>query len=240
MSFTQKLDARLKQAELPASQCLFSGAVDDSGLGCDTIVVLAHGAGANMEHGFMAQMAERLGSEKSDEHDGEQAIGVLRFNFPYMRSNAIDGKRRPPDRAPKLIKDFSLLIQTVREVYQPKRLIVMGKSMGGRMAAMLGAEQAIDGVICLGYPFVPPKGGEPRLEPIAECRSPLLVIQGERDKFGAKGQVESWLAPFNAKLEWLTDGDHSFLPRKSSGTTQSANLDRAVSQSIQFIRGLDA
>ena len=231
MSFTQKLDARLKQAELPASQCLFSGAVDDSGLGCDTLVVLAHGAGANMAHDFMVQMAERLAG---------QGLGVIRFNFPYMRNNAIDGKRRPPDRAPKLIKDFSLLIETVREVYQPKCLIVMGKSMGGRMAAMLGAEQALDGVICLGYPFVPPKGGEPRLEPIAECRAPLLVIQGERDKFGAKGQVEPWLAPFNAKLEWLTDGDHSFLPRKSSGTTQSANLDRAVSHSIQFIRGLDA
>ncbi|QYK11919.1 alpha/beta fold hydrolase [Shewanella rhizosphaerae] len=240
MSFTQSLNERLEAAELPASQCLFSGPLDDNALACDTLVVLAHGAGANMEHEFMTQMAERLGSRNSGEHDGKQAIAVLRFNFPYMRSNAIDGKRRPPDRAPKLIKDFSLLIETVREVYKPKRLVVMGKSMGGRMAAILAGEQAVDGVICLGYPFVPPKGGEPRLEPVAECQAPLLVIQGERDKFGAKGQVEPWLAPFKAKLQWLTDGDHSFLPRKSSGTTQSANLDLAVSHSIQFIRGLDA
>ncbi|QYJ91112.1 alpha/beta fold hydrolase [Shewanella halotolerans] len=231
MSFTQRLNARLEAAELPASQCLFSGPLDDNALACDTLVLLAHGAGANMAHDFMTQMAERLAA---------QGLGVIRFNFPYMRSNAIDGKRRPPDRAPKLIKDFSLLIETVREVYKPKHLIVMGKSMGGRMAAILAGEQAVDGVICLGYPFVPPKGGEPRLEPIAECQAPLLVIQGERDKFGAKGQVEPWLAPFNAKLQWLTDGDHSFLPRKSSGTTQSANLDLAVSHSIKFIRGLDA
>ncbi|QYJ96674.1 alpha/beta fold hydrolase [Shewanella alkalitolerans] len=231
MSFTQKLNARLEAAELPASRCLFSGPLDDNALACDTLVVLAHGAGANMAHDFMAQMAERLAG---------QGLGVIRFNFPYMRSNAIDGKRRPPDRAPKLIKDFSLLLETVREVYKPKCLIVMGKSMGGRMAAILAGEQAVDGVICLGYPFVPPKGGEPRLEPIAECQAPLLVIQGERDKFGAKGQVEPWLAPFKVKLVWLADGDHSFLPRKSSGTTQSANLDLAVSHSIQFIRGLDA
>ncbi|MCG9712065.1 alpha/beta fold hydrolase [Shewanella insulae] len=231
MSFTQRLNARLEAAELPGSQCLFSGSVDDDALACDTLVVLAHGAGANMEHDFMTQMAERLAG---------QGLGVIRFNFPYMRNNALDGKRRPPDRAPKLIKDFSLLLETVREVYRPKRLIVMGKSMGGRMAAILAGQQEVDGVICLGYPFVPPKGGEPRLEPIAECQAPILVIQGERDKFGAKGQVEPWLEPYGAKLAWLADGDHSFLPRKSSGTTQSANLDLAVSHSIQFIRGLDA
>ncbi|WP_428617974.1 alpha/beta fold hydrolase [Shewanella sp.] len=231
MSFTQVLNERLGAAELPPSQCLFSGPIKAQQLQSDTLVVLAHGAGANMEHDFMVQMAAKL---------AEQGVAVVRFNFPYMRNNAIDGKRRPPDRAPKLLKDFSVHLDTLRQVYQPKRLVVMGKSMGGRMAAILGAEMPLDGVICLGYPFVPLKGGDPRLEPIAECQAPLLILQGERDKFGAKGQVEPWLASYSAKLEWLADGDHSFQPRKSSGTSLGANLDLAVSHSIHFIRGLDA
>lgn len=89
MSFTQRLNARLEAAELPASQCLFSGPLDDNALACDTLVVLAHGAGANMEHEFMTQMAKRLSAGNGGASDAEQAIGVLRFNFPYMRSNEI-------------------------------------------------------------------------------------------------------------------------------------------------------
>ncbi|MCE9679142.1 alpha/beta fold hydrolase [Shewanella sp. AS1] len=197
----------------------------------DTLILLAHGAGADMHHDFMQDMAKSLGA---------QGLNVVRFNFPYMRCNALDGKRRPPDRAPKLLLDFKLHITDLNERFRPKRLILMGKSMGGRMAAMLGHDTQLDGVICLGYPFIALKGGEPRLEPIAQCHAPLLVIQGERDKFGGKGLVDTWLAPFNAELKWLTDGDHSFVPRKSSGTTQAANLALAVSYSDNFVRSLHA
>nr|WP_239473328.1 alpha/beta fold hydrolase [Shewanella algidipiscicola] len=216
---------------LPSSECWLSGPVASKGTDIDTLILLAHGAGANMAHPFMADLAAGLSAT---------GMSVVRFNFPYMRNNAIDGKRRPPDRAPKLLNDFKLHIEAIRKLYRPRQLILMGKSMGGRMAAMVSSEVAVDAVICLGYPFVPPKGGDPRLEPIALCPAPLLVIQGERDKFGAKGQVEPWLAPYSAQLLWLSDGDHSFAPRKSSGTTQAANLQQAISYSVSFIRGLHA
>ncbi|WP_434086714.1 alpha/beta fold hydrolase [Shewanella mesophila] len=219
-------------SELPQSECLIEGPLTKPELDqLDTLVLLAHGAGANMKHDFMTEMAGGLAAN---------GVSVVRFNFPYMRKNAIDGKRRPPDRAPKLLMDFNLHIAAIREQFKPAKLILMGKSMGGRMAAMVASETGVDGVICLGYPFVPPKGGEPRLEPIANCKAPLLVIQGERDKFGAKGEVDIWLAPYSAQLKWLTDGDHSFIPRKSSGTTQAANLELAISHSVRFIRGLNA
>lgn len=224
--------SQMQSAELPVSHCIFQGPIAVTQTdGLDILVLLAHGAGANMEHPFMADMANGLTAK---------GVSVVRFNFPYMRRNAIDAKRRPPDRAPTLLVDFNLHIQAICEQFKPKRLILMGKSMGGRMAATVAEETRVDGVICLGYPFVPLKGSEPRVEPIAKCKAPLIVIQGERDKFGGKGEVETWLAPYSAQLKWLTDGDHSFVPRKSSGTTQAANLALAISHSVDFIRGLNA
>ncbi|WP_295033722.1 alpha/beta fold hydrolase [Shewanella sp.] len=223
------IKAPLETEELLESECVLDGTPHE------TLIIFAHGAGASMHSDFMQDMVRGL-LAKGAEH----GIGVLRFNFPFMRANALDGKRRPPDRAPKILKDFNIHIKAIKQEYAPKRIILMGKSMGGRMAAMLAADTAVDGVICLGYPFIPLKGGEPRLAPIEACQVPLCVIQGERDKFGGKGQVELWSVMEKVRLHWLTDGDHSFKPRKSSGTSIEANLNAAIAYSIDFIRGLDA
>lgn len=220
----------LVKASLEAQELLQSECVTQGELG-ETIVIFTHGAGANMQSDFMVEMAKGLSNA---------GFGVIRFNFPYMRANAIDGKRRPPDRAPKLIKDFNLHIEAIKAEYASKRIILMGKSMGGRMAAIVAQDTHVDGVICLGYPFIPLKGGEPRLEPIENSKAPICVIQGERDKFGGRGLVDTWPVMSKVSLHWLTDGDHSFAPRKSSGTTQDANLATAITHSIDFIRGLDA
>ncbi len=217
--------ASLEAQALLQSECVIEGELSG------TIIIFTHGAGANMQSDFMVEMAKGLSNA---------GFGVIRFNFPYMRANAIDGKRRPPDRAPKLINDFNLHIEAIKAEYSPKRIILMGKSMGGRMAAIVAADTDVDGVICLGYPFIPLKGGEPRLEPIEKSMAPVCVIQGERDKFGGKGLVDTWPVMNKVSLHWLTDGDHSFAPRKSSGTTQEANLAAAITHSIDFIRGLDA
>ncbi|QFU23892.1 alpha/beta fold hydrolase [Shewanella eurypsychrophilus] len=219
----------LEVEELLESECILDGAPSD------TLVILTHGAGANMRSEFMQDLAAGLVNRGA-----EHGIGVLRFNFPYMRANVLDGKRRPPDRAPKILKDFNIHITAIKRQYSPRKIILMGKSMGGRMSAIVAAETLVDGVICLGYPFIPLKGGEPRLAPIEESLAPICVIQGERDKFGCKGQVELWPVMNKTRLHWLVDGDHSFKPRKSSGTTQEANLNQAISHSINFIRSLDA
>ncbi|GIU28761.1 alpha/beta fold hydrolase [Shewanella schlegeliana] len=215
--------AELKQEELAfdAQQYL----VDCVDKDCDTLIILAHGAGANMCHEFMADMANALSVDAT----------VVRFNFPYMRANAIDGKRRPPDRAPKLIADYALQLSILKQQFKPKKVYLVGKSMGGRMSAILAESLKVDGVVCLGYPFIPLSGGEPRLEPIEKCLVPLMVIQGERDKFGHKGLVDTWPVMKSVQLHWLTDGDHSFKPRKSSGATLEANLGQAVSLIKDFI-----
>lgn len=215
----------LEAQDLLESECILDG--DKT----ETLVIFTHGAGANMRSCFMDRMAKGL---------SQANIGVVRFNFSYMRANEIDGKRRPPDRAPKLLKDFNLHIEAIKEKFTPKRIFLMGKSMGGRMAAIVAEDTSVAGVICLGYPFIPLKGGEPRLAPIELSKAPLCVIQGERDKFGGRELVESWPIMNNTQLYWLADGDHSFVPRKSSGTTEDTNLDTAISYCIKFIRGQDA
>ena len=214
-----------------------------------TLVVFAHGAGANMHSDFMQQMSEKL---------TQTGVQVLRFNFLYMQANMQDGKRRPPDRAPKLLNYYQqVLVDVVGKINDgsliTENIILMGKSMGGRMSAMLmtpelseiakveihpafeQVKQRIKGVVCLGYPFVPLKGGEPRLSPINDASVPVLVLQGERDKFGGKAEIPNWPIQEAVSLGWITDGDHSFKPRKSSGTTIEANLDDCVEQCRQFI-----
>ncbi|WP_299803922.1 alpha/beta fold hydrolase [uncultured Shewanella sp.] len=207
---------------------MIDGANGKDTLSChaDTLIVLTHGAGANMQHDFMSVMAKGLSFSAT----------VARFNFPYMRANAIDGKRRPPDRAPKLIADYALQLAILRLQFKPKKVYLVGKSMGGRMSAILAESLSVDGVICLGYPFIPLSGGEPRLEPIEKCTAPMMVIQGERDKFGHQGLVETWPVMNKVQLHWLTDGDHSFKPRKSSGTTLEANLGEAIALIKAFIK----
>lgn len=198
----------------------------------DTLVVFAHGAGANMSHEFMEAVAKGL---------SQTGIQVLRFNFLYMQANLADGKRRPPDRAPKLLGHFEAQLLAAYDALKPKRIILVGKSMGGRMAAILSEnaelmQQAkVEGVICLGYPFVPLKGGEPRLEPIVNATLPLMIIQGERDKFGTRQEIGSWALPKSVRCEYLTDGDHGFKPRKASGTSLEANIDVAIGHCVDFI-----
>ncbi|MDO6774686.1 alpha/beta family hydrolase [Pseudomonadota bacterium] len=213
-----------------------------------TLVVLAHGAGANMHHEFMVDIANGLVAK------GYQ---VLRFNFLYMQANMQDGKRRPPDRAPKLLMHFTRLLNSIEQTIEDNDLVVenivlMGKSMGGRMAATLltddeliindeqveisaSVNALIKGCICLGYPFVPLKGGEPRLEPLNNGLKPLMVVQGERDKFGGISEIPQWDINKQVKVSWITDGDHSFKPRKSSGTTLEANLKHCLTICDQFI-----
>lgn len=196
----------------------------------NTLILFAHGAGANRDSAFMLQMALGLAAK------GYQ---VMRFNFVYMQVNALDGKKRPPDRAPKLLSCFSEMLALAHKQPGVNRVVLMGKSMGGRMAVLLACDSAqasrIDRVICLGYPFIPLKGGEPRLAPLNECQVPVLVLQGERDKFGGKVQIPHWPLKYDVQIEYLADGEHSFVPRKSSGTTEAANLALAVDLAAKFI-----
>ncbi|WP_246075743.1 alpha/beta fold hydrolase [Aliikangiella marina] len=191
-------------------------------------LLLAHGAGADKDSEWMVNFSlavEALG------------IKVVRFNFPYMDKSVKDGKRRPPDRMPKLQEAFIAQIEKLS--LDARHIIIGGKSMGGRVASLIAAEpdrQSVAGVVCLGFPFTPP--GKPeqfRGEHLKSIQVPTLIIQGERDKFGGHEQVEQYEFSEQVSYVILQDGDHSFVPRVRSGVTLQENIQRAVKSIGKFI-----
>ncbi|WP_261903056.1 alpha/beta fold hydrolase [Vibrio fortis] len=187
--------------------------------------VFAHGAGAGMDHEFMQSVAKGLAFK---------GIRVIRFNFPYMIKRAEDGKRRPPDRAPKLLEAYQEVIEQV----DAQRLVIGGKSMGGRMASHLSEHEKVVGVACLGFPFHPPgKPDKYKGEHLAELSKPCLILQGERDTFGKWEEFPAFDLSDSVSVEFIPDGDHSFKPRKSSGHTEQQNIALAVEKLAKFIKG---
>ena len=120
------------------------------------------------------------------------------------------------------------------------RLVIGGKSMGGRIASMLADDVDAHGLVCLGYPFHPP--GKPeklRTAHLLGLQTPTLIVQGTRDPFGKREEVEGYGLSAAIRLVWLSDGDHSFKPRKSSGRTEEQNLGEAIAAISEFVRNLD-
>ncbi|MBY7730685.1 alpha/beta fold hydrolase [Vibrio splendidus] len=186
--------------------------------------VFAHGAGAGMNHEFMQSVAKGLAFK---------GIRVIRFNFPYMIKRAEDGKRRPPDRAPKLLEAYQEIIEQV----DADKLVIGGKSMGGRMASHLSELDKVAAMACLGFPFHPP--GKPEKykgEHLAELAKPCLILQGERDTFGKREEFADFDLSDSIRVEFIPDGDHSFKPRKSSGYTEQQNIALTVEKLSAFIK----
>ena len=193
------------------------------------LFVFAHGAGAPLTSDFMEKVATGL---------AKQGIRVARFNFNYMQQRIETGSRRPPERAPHLIKQFMDVIQKLN---QP--MVIGGKSMGGRMATLLAAQepaellQNVKGIACLGYPFHPQ--GKPeklRTEHLPAIKQPVAVIQGSRDKLGDKEEVEGYSLPEHFQWCWLEDGDHDFKPRVKSGLTQQQHIQSSIDFLVAYIR----
>ena len=187
-------------------------------------ILLAHGAGAPMDSPFMDLLASKLAAG---------GVEVVRFEFPYMQKRRDDGKKRPPDRQPRLLEYFSQLIEQFDDGLP---LWLAGKSMGGRMATMLTEHAAVTGCLVYGYPFYAAgKQDLPRIEHLLSVTKPVHIFQGTRDIMGRKEVVETYrLAPC-VQLHWLEDGDHDLKPRKISGITQDEHVADAVESSLKII-----
>ena len=189
-------------------------------------VALAHGAGAAMDSPFMDVVAMGL---------ARRGVRVVRFEFPYMRERRLDGRRRPPDGLHRLKSTWNEVIDALGA----ERLIVGGKSMGGRIASMIADERAVSGLVCLGYPFHPP--GQPtkrRIAHLAALETPTLIVQGTRDPFGTRSEVTEYPLSDRIELRWIEDGDHSLKPRVRSGRTLDQNLAEAVDAVAAFVATL--
>jgi uncharacterized protein len=199
--------------------------------GADRAVLLAHGAGADMRSATMTTVTDALADAK---------IPSLRFNFPYRSAG-----RRAPDRPPALeaaVREAAAELAT-RTKLPLDRLVVGGRSMGGRICSMIAAEGGALGVVLLGYPLHPP--GKPetlRVEHFPSLRVPVLFASGTRDAFGTPVELERHAKriPGPVTFHWIETADHGFKPLKSSGITQAAALAGVATAVVAFVRSFPA
>lgn len=200
--------------------------------------LLAHGAGAPMDHPFLEHFATGL---------ARAGVLVLRFDYAYMAQRRSGGKRRPPERAPALLAAHRDALASLRAAAGELPLILGGKSMGSRMSAMLVAGEQTEAVanvagwFALGYPLHP--AGKPdRLRDgfFERIGIPTLVVQGTRDALGSAERVRASLQRISgpARCIAIEDGDHSLEVRKSSGRSTPEALQEALEALVEWIAPL--
>lgn len=179
------------------------------------VFVCAHGAGGNMNDRGLVQTAANL---------RRRGIGVVRFNFPYKEK-----KSGRPDPMPRLKECVAAVVARTREEIRPRKLIIGGRSMGGRAASMLAAEGfECDGLLLLAYPLHPPgKPDQLRDAHLPAIKVPVICFNGTRDPFCTPSLMEDVLKRVKTSWEmhWVEGADHSFHVLKSSGKTDAEVVD---------------
>lgn len=190
--------------------------------------VFAHGAGAGMEHAFMAGFAGGL---------AERGIATLRYQFPYMEQ----GSRRPD--TPKVAQAAVLAaVGAAAEHLAGLPLFAGGKSFGGRMTSLAHAQLPLPGVrglVFVGFPLHP--AGKPSAERAAHLVAidlPMLFLQGTRDELAAPELLQPLLQRLGARaaLALFDDADHSFHVRARSGRTDAQTLEAMLDATRDWMR----
>lgn len=192
-------------------------------------IVVAHGAGAGMEHPFLAGFAAAL---------NHRGMATLRFNFPYMEAG-----KKFPDRPAIAIATWQAVMKQAVKRSSGGRVYAAGKSFGGRMASMAVSEgMETAGLVFLGYPLhAPGKPEKLRDEHLYGLEVPMLFLQGTRDPFAQPGELEPVVARIGptAVLEWFEGGDHSFKVARSKRTPEQDGAWLADSV-VEFVVGPNA
>jgi predicted alpha/beta-hydrolase family hydrolase len=192
------------------------------------LFVCAHGAGGSMSDRGMLATANAF---------RDAGIGVVRFNFLYKEA----GSGRP-DPMPVLIETTAAVVARVREELSPERLVIGGRSMGGRAASMMAAEgYPADGLLLLAYPLHP--AGQPaklRDAHLLKIRMPVLAFSGTRDALCSRDLMERALGTVTAPwdMRWIDGADHSFHVLKSSGTNDAAVMQNIAASSAEWLARL--
>lgn len=197
-------------------------------------VVLGHGAGASQTSGFMRMFAKGLAA---------RGLDVMTFNFIYMEQG-----RSVPDQKGKLEACYRAVIEATLKHKKKNRLVVGGKSMGGRIASqvMAGEEKEafaddVAGLVFLGYPLHPP--GNParlRVEHLEHIGKPMLFVQGTRDALGTPEEIQPYIKNLRpaAKIYAIEGGDHSFKAPKKFGPSPEQIYEAAMDEINRWCRSI--
>lgn len=187
-------------------------------------VLLAHGAGAGQRHWFMAGLRNRLAAS---------GLSAMTFDYPYLAAG-----RKAPDRIARLLECHSAAYDRLAARFD--RIVVAGKSMGGRVAGHLVAERRLSpvAVVFFGYPLVTLGNGEARdTTHLERLPAPILFIQGERDRLGPPERIRPICARLVAgRLEIVPNADHGFSVPKRTGLVRDDVLDLLVAATLSLLQ----
>lgn len=189
-------------------------------------VLLAHGAGAGQDHPWIETI-----------RNGLAAAGrpVMSFNYRYTEAG-----RKSPDRMPTLLAVHRAAADVMAEMCD--RVVLAGKSMGGRAGSHLAGDEAWPavGLIYYGYPLVAMGKGEPRdTTHLARIDAPQLFFAGTRDRLGPPPLIEQVAATVpHGQVIVIDDGDHSFKVPKRKGLTQDEVLAGIVAETSSWLETL--
>jgi uncharacterized protein len=175
------------------------------------LFVCAHGAGGDMNDRAIRAASQVLRAKGFD---------LVRFNFLYREK----GSRRP-DPMPRLKACYQAVLAHVRRELKPAKLIVGGRSMGGRAASLLAAEgEAVNALLLLAYPLH--RAGQPqelRDAHLPRIQVPVLCLNGTRDTLCNREVMEGVVRtlPASFEMHWLEGADHGFHVLKSFGRTDA-------------------
>lgn len=165
------------------------------------VIVLAHGAGAGMEHPFMGALAQGLVAN---------GITVIRYNFPFKENGK--GRPDPPAVAEKTVE---MMFNKAHELYPKLPVFAAGKSFGGRMSSQRLSKDSpefVKGIVFFGFPLHAP--GAPSMDRAAHLSNlkvPTLFLQGTRDALADIKLVEKVLKKLSeSTLKKFEGADHSF------------------------------
>ena len=201
--------------------------------GADRAVLLAHGAGSDLEAPALVAVAGALADRK---------IPSLRFNYPYR-----DAGKKAPDRPAVLeaaTREAAAELAR-RAKLPPERLVLGGRSMGGRYCSMVvgAADDPVPalGLLLLGYPLhAAGKPEKPRVEHFPRLTVPCLFLSGTRDALAGKPALTRAVKTIKGPvtMRWLESADHGYRPLKASGLTSADVVADVAAQSAEWVAAL--
>ena len=208
----------MSEVQVPVRDLSVTASVHGEG---ETAVILGPGAGGNRRTPLLLNLAEAVAAS------GRRAV---LYNFPYT-----EARRRIPDPPDVLEQTAQAVGEFARDTLGARRLVLGGKSMGGRIASQAVARGApADGLVFLGYPLHPPgRTDQLRDKHFPQVSVPMLFVQGTRDAFARWELLEALLVSLGsrARLFRVEGGDHSFVVPKRDGRPRSeveGDIGRAV------------